>query len=171
MSNLLPSRTKSDEWARTRERILFVVAGAIALAACVVMLALVPAYSVARTAFVANSAQRDATDSTGPQEKALADSQAILSQLQAFAATSSAARITKDVLALRPKGITVDTISYAAGSPSTLILRGEAANRDLVKEYRFVLSADPRFISVAVPISALVGTDDGTFTLTITGRF
>lgn len=171
MSNLLPLRTKTEEWARTRERIMFAVACAVALAALVAALSLVPAYAVARTAFVANSAKQDASDSTGAQEKALADAQAMLSQLGSFVATSSAARVTADVLALKPKGVRIDGISYAAGSPSMLTLKGESADRDLVKEYRFALSADPRFVSVTVPISALVGTDDGTFTITISGRF
>lgn len=103
--------------------------------------------------------------------QSLAEAQALISQLSPILATNTPALITGEVIAARPKGISVEHIVYSGGTPGKLVVSGTAANRDAVNEYRAVLSQDPRFASVAVPINALVGASDNSFSLTLTGTF
>jgi hypothetical protein len=107
----------------------------------------------------------------GDQTKLVNDAQALVVQLGAVAATSSPARTVADVVAKRPKGVTLSRIVYTAGTPATLELTGAATQREQVSAYRALLASDSRFASVNVPINALLGADNGNFTITISGRF
>jgi hypothetical protein len=107
----------------------------------------------------------------GDQTKLVNDAQALVVQLGAVAATSSPARTVADVVAKRPKGVTLSRIVYTAGTPATLELTGAATQREQVSAYRALLASDSRFASVSVPINALLGADNGNFTITMTGRF
>ena len=40
-----------------------------------------------------------------------------------------------------------------------------------MSEYRDALSGSGRFVDVAVPVAALVGTQEGKFTITLSGSF
>ena len=65
----------------------------------------------------------------------------------------------------------VDQITYTAGSPSSLMLVGSADTTGGISAYRAALAADAAFASVSVPVGALVGTEGGRFSVTLSGTF
>ena len=79
--------------------------------------------------------------------------------------TSSPSSVIVAALANRPPGALVQNISYSVGT-AELRLTG-TAGRGAINVYRDALSADARFSSVSVPVSALVGTGDGRFSITL----
>jgi Tfp pilus assembly protein PilN len=83
-------------------------------------------------------------------------------------ATTTPSQVVAEALALRPKGVSVDHITYTSGS---VILDGTAASREGVNAYKKALGADARFTSVSVPLSDLTGAQGGHFSLTLLGNF
>jgi hypothetical protein len=102
----------------------------------------------------------------------MTNAKALLSELSPLvsASTTPTAVIT-EALSLRPPGITVDEISYTSGNPASLMLVGSAATNGAISAYKTALASDALFTSVSVPVGALVGTDGGRFSMTLSGDF
>ncbi len=169
MSNLLPNEAKIEVWSDTRSRILVGVGLSFFAGAVLAGAALAPSFLIMHGIQVKTSDEK--ADPTADQTQAILDAQALLSQISAVESTTSPAKIAAQAIAARPRGVTLTHVVYNAGTPATLMLVGNAPRREDVNAYRTALSADPRFSSVSVPINALVGTENGDFTLTITGSF
>lgn len=170
MSNLLPSDLRMNAWRTTRSRMLIATASLLLVTAAIAAIALLPSllvFAVTRSdSGVSTRSQESAQDT-----QSLADAQILVAQLSPILATSTPARITADVIAVRPKGVSIEHVVYSGGTPARLVVSGTATNRDAVNEYRATLSTDTRFTSVTVPINALVGSSDNSFSLTLTGAF
>lgn len=167
MSNLLPLDQRAATWGLMRTRILIGFAATLLGGALVCAGALAPSFLML---FTTQPPARDAAASASEDEsRAIADGGALLAQLAPRAGTSSPSTATAQAIALRPKGIHIAHVSYTS-KPQTLIITGDGP-REAVSAYRTLLAGDSRFASVVVPINALVGADNGSFTLTITGTF
>ncbi|MEN9561540.1 MAG: hypothetical protein RIQ56_813 [Candidatus Parcubacteria bacterium] len=168
MANLLLPEMVRNVKAKARDRLLLTWALLLTATAIVAALALLPSFLVLRIMEPGDrtALEKVREDKQGLQE--LAQSQAILKDLaNVVAATSSPSRAIREALMARPKGITVHNVTYS-GSPATLVISGNGASRDVISEYRENLLKDKRFMSVSIPVSALVGAEEsGAFSATV----
>lgn len=169
MSNVLPP--EELQLVQRRFRVRVVVAGSLTLilGAFVASLSLLPTFISVRIAHNSLANERDslssaATDDQSTQARALA----LLTALQGAFATSSPTGLLVHAIGLKPQGVTISSISYSQGQ---FLLGGNTARREAMSEYRTALERSHAFQSVAVPVSALVGTQGGHFTITLTGPF
>jgi hypothetical protein len=158
------------------ERARFILTGAVVALVCagVALLLLLPSYLAilfdmhnVAPAFTPVSPAQQTSDNN-----AIAHTNALLSVLAPIAAASSTPTDTiLDALSLRPSGVRIDQITYNTGTPSTIMLSGSADTNSEINAYQTALSADPHFASVSIPVGALVGTDGGRFSITLSGTF
>lgn len=165
MSNLLLAEKKIAAWRIGRDRMIIVFSLTLLFAAAVCALALLPSLLIFRSANAVVANAQPASDAAQDTHD-LAQAQALLSQLSALAGTSSPALIAADILAKKPKGVTITHVVYTA--PAQFVVSGSASGRDAANAYRAALAADPRFSSVVIPIDSLAGSDSADFSLTIT---
>lgn len=171
MSNLLPPAYARAQESKHLLRLGLLVAGLIATVGLVALASLAPSLAVVRVALDRAAPSALATTTAAAQDgEALTAAQAMLSQLTLIS-TGTPAALIEDILAKKPSSIAVHKFSYARGDPSTLVIAGTASRGESVNEFRFALSGDPRFKAVTVPIGALVGGKDGSFSITVTGSF
>lgn len=170
MTNLLPQKERTAiAWDMVHRQLL--AASLLLLgAAAVTLLALAPALLVFKFGSAGSSAAA-ALAKKNADTSAIAETQALLTQVVPTVGTSSPTTAIMAALTLREKGITIDHITFSVGNPSSLILSGSASVKDSVNSYRAILAADGHFSSVTVPVSALVGADSGKFTMTLAGIF
>lgn len=168
MANLLPPLALTQARSRLWFRALGVGAVALTVAALVAGLALIPAFLAAH---LADESLGDAgLSEVRPEEQAAAlRAQNYIRILGPLAsATSTGSDVIGAAVAARPPGVKITSIAYHAGS---LLVSGTAQNRQAVSAYRDALDADDRFTAISVPVAALVGAQDGRFTLTLNGSF
>ena len=136
------------------------------------MVTLVPAYAVlvvrmpagaTRGAQIASSTTATAADIALAQET-------IRGFAPVLQSTSSPETTIAAVLAVRPEDVDLSHLTYTQGKPSVIVLVGNAETRDYLNEYRVALTK-AHIGTVSVPVSTLVGTQDGQFTMTISGNF
>lgn len=166
MANVLPS-ARTTLALRMRARYIIVLGLTLSASAFVAILALLPAFisiSIARAGLTAESTHEAPTE-----QVEAARTLALIQTLSAFAGTTSPATVVPSVLALRSPGISVTSIRYTSGAPASLILSGTSAAREGVSGYRDALVSDGRFGKVSVPVAALVGTQEGRFSITLSG--
>lgn len=165
MSNVLPN-ARTTYLRRVRARFVIVLGLTFSAAAVVAILALLPAYiatSIARAGLVSSAGGE------APAEQAeAARTLALIQALTPFATTTSSGKLA-EALELRPPGVRVTSVRYSAGAPASLVLSGTSLRREGVNEYRDALLVDNRFGKVSVPVAALVGTQEGRFSITLTG--
>lgn len=165
MTNVLPnSRT-----AVRRLRARFAIVLGLTLAACalVALLALLPAFL---SISIARAGLSSETGGEAPVEQAeAARTLALIQTLNAFVATSSPSLTLEAALAIRPQGVSVNSVRYSGGASASLVLSGVSSRREGVNQYRDALLADGRFGKVSVPVAALVGTQEGRFSMTLSG--
>lgn len=139
----------------------FVILGAAALAA----LSLAPAE--VSLVFFSPPPARAAQGGVNPAQdrSATAHTEALLSAMRPFEATSSLADVS-EALSQLPSGVSVDTISYSIVGHS-LTITGKAQTPDQVNALRQALQKDTAFGNVSVPVSALLGSQGGGFTITM----
>lgn len=170
MANILPKEYQEAIWRHYRARFILALSASLAAAATVGFLTLLPTYIAVQAAAPGEAASQQETGETYDQ-KGLARALSIVEKISdPLTATTSPSSIMADVIAQKPAGATVDRLSYIAGEPARLTIHGTAP-RDAINAYRAALAKDARFTSVSVPVGALVGTEDGRYTITIFGTF
>lgn len=174
MTNVLPPQSQKILWQSYIARITIVASIAAIILAGIVALAIAPAKL---TLIIADNAMsygpQPTTDqiATPEDRAAITNTQALLTQAAPYMATStSVVNAISAALALRPKGVVVDHIAYTTGKANTIVLSG-TATRDQINAYKAAVSADTHFSSVYVPVETLVGSQDRTFTMTLSGKF
>lgn len=167
MTNLLPLPEQKAVWGTYRARFALVLALVLFALALTALLALAPSYLALEIA--APPAPTQAATTTTPSESTSVSRAQILIELLGplGSATSSPATAIEGALRDRPQGISVTHIVYTTAKPSSIELVG-TGSRDAVSAYQGALSKDTLFSAVSVPVSALVGSVDGHFTLTLT---
>lgn len=178
MSNVLPKETLRIEWGRFRNRLVLVGALVLLGTAALSALALLPSH-VALQVESQNPEQKgidgsgavtDANSREKSERNDIARAQALIeSVLPLVSSTSSPSEAIRAALALRPIGVRVDHISFVSGENATIAIYGISQGRENIHQYREALSNSGRFKSATVPVGALVGTDGGKFTITLSG--
>ncbi len=166
MANVLPI-ARTTLVRRMRARLLIVVSLTLSAAALIAILALLPAFisiSIARAGLV-SEAPAEASLEQGEAARTLA----LIQTLNTFVGTTSPSVKLLEALTLRPQGVSISSVRYTAGAPASLVLSGASARREGVSGYRDVLLSDGRFGKVSVPVAALVGTQEGRFSITLSG--
>lgn len=174
MANLLPHEALHNVQRIRRAR--FMLVGSLVALVCgaVAILALVPTYILASLGDPAkeNMLVGDVSLASSADRDDLSRAQVLSKELQPYASsTISMLPIIQEILDLRPKGVTISNINFSRGDLTTIIMSGEAPSRDEINAYRAILLQDPRYASVSVPLGALAGSEDGHFSVTITGMF
>ena len=172
MSNVLPEQAAKVVWRMYRAR--FIIAGSlVAIAAAALgILALLPSYLALHVDQTAVTVASSTPSSDQSDRDAIVRVQALLSVLLPYtSATTTSTDGLARAHAARPRGVIVNHVSYTAGKSGVLVLTGLASGREGVNAYRTALSADPFFKGVSVPIRDLTGSDDGKFSVTLSGNF
>ena len=171
MSNVLLPENQKRVLRMQRTRFLFIFAAVALLCAFLFYVALLPGYFALVVGDVKVKGETASASST-PPIAALRETMAAITQLHAsIGATTTPSEILQVILAAKPAGVSLDTLSYASGKPGKIIVSGNAQRSDLIQTYRAALDSDARFDSVNIPVSALVGSGDGSFTMTLSGTF
>lgn len=171
MANVIPREGLSKMQKRNTARFLLISSFMIAGAALVAILAILPAYVSVRIARASiESANQEAAGSMSADQDTAIRTQALITNLTPIAnATSSPSSALAFALAQKPAGISITTITYTGGSKPTILLTGTSQRREAMNTFRDALEASGRFSSVAVPVAALVGAQEGRFTITLNG--
>ena len=177
MANVLPRDALKG--IRSSYRARFVLVGSLAAIVCggIALLALAPAYVVLRIEENAMSGNvplvalpasaQDKSDRTD-----ISRAQVLLARLSPVASsTATSLDALNAAIRARPNGVVLQSLTYTAGKQGAIVLSGKAPSGTAVNAYRIALSADARFKSISVPISDLTGTQDGHFSVTLTGAF
>lgn len=171
MSNVLPQDGQKKIWTMYRSRFVLVTSIMLLALAAFAAAALIPtAVAVISTESAAEMSQDDAIEN----EAALAIdyAQALIQELgPRLSATSSPLETVIFALQARPGGVRVNRINYVAGEEEYRITFLGSAVREDVSAYRDALTRSGRFSGVAVPVGALVGANDGNFSIVMTGQF
>ncbi len=175
MTNLLPLQQQKNIRRSLRARLIIVGATAATVVAIVALLALMPSYLAVRYSISAsqNSAATSSLASAADRAQIL-ELQSLTTELRPFVASTTPTQAILFALAEKPTGISLDDITYAAGlsdASGQIVVSGAAHTPDLIRVYQEALTKDPHFKSASVPVGALVGTNDGRFSATLTGAF
>lgn len=172
MANVLPLEEKKRLDQSFRARYIGLGSLVLILAALVAILAMVPSFFAIRFARASLAPIETSARASSDDQKQANRAQALLGALKPqLAATSSPTSALTRALAVRPAGISITQISYSRGEPSKIVLTGTSASRDAINRFRGALEKDGAFSSVSIPVSALVGVQEGKFTATLTGNF
>lgn len=175
MSNLLPRETLQA--VRSTHRARFVLVGSLVGIICgvIALLALAPAYAVVTGERAASNdaAQDTSLESSTDRADVTRARELVKEFLPVATATTSVLTILDEVLAGRPAGIVITSMSVRRGNPGEIVLNGTAPSRNEINAYREVLSKNTRFesVSVPVPIGILTSSQGGAFSATLTGSF
>lgn len=173
MANVLPTQARKAVLRRLNARFIAVGSLALSLAAMIAILALSPSLVsvyAARGALISPPS----TDTSTLREDQLASTRTrLMVQLLSpvAASTSSPSGAIAEVIAVQPESISISQMQYSRGSPAKLTLSGVSSRREAVNNYRNALSEIGMFSDISVPVAALVGTQEGRFTMTLTGDF
>ena len=140
------------------------------VAALVSLIALLPAFISVR---IAGAALQKSDSEVAPQvredQKKQGRAIALVNALLPIAtATTSPSQAAITAISLKPAGMRINSLSYKKG---TVVVIGIADKREAISAYRDALEKSGQYTSVAVPIAALVGSQEGRFTITLTGAF
>lgn len=170
MSNVVTTQHKKNMDRAMRARFIMLAGAMLLLAAFVALLSLAPTYLFLRIATTAieRSEQNVPPEARQDQMISFATTNIVQALTPIANATSSPSAGIAAALALRPAGASITTVTYSKG---TLTLTGKAARRESITNYRAALEKSGLFSSVQIPVSALVGAQDGKFTITLKGTF
>lgn len=171
MTNILPVDTQKKVWRMYRSRFVIAIALVSLILSAIATLALVPGYLVMLIA------APPVNEVSIPQDAVVVDDTAALSKAQGLVqallpivnSTTSPSEIITSTLINKPRGITIEHVSYVSGKSAQLTIVG-SGNRDSISEYRDVLSKNSYFTNVSVPVGAFVS-QDGRFTISLSGNF
>jgi hypothetical protein len=170
MANVIPREGLSKMQKRNSAHFLLIGSLMLSAGAIVAILAILPAYVSVRIAHAAvDSSQRAAEENLSTDQAAALRTQGLLKHLAAVAsATTSPTEALTTALSQKPAGVSITVVSYTASSKS-MLLTGTSQRREAVTAFRDALEGSRRFTTVAVPVAALVGTQEGRFTVTLNG--
>ncbi len=170
MSNVLPLEAKNVARRRLRLRFILVTALVLLCAAGIASIAILPAFISVRIAEQALRIEVDeASKAVQTDQAEQARAFALIAALTPYAAaTTSPTQMVTSALTLKPAGLRITSARYDKGK---IILSGVTRDREALNAYREDLEKSALFKSVVIPVAALVGTQDGRFTITLSGAF
>jgi Tfp pilus assembly protein PilN len=169
MANVLPQKEKKRILREVRSRFILTLALVLLVGALVASASMLPAWISVRIAL--NGISHDSEMSQTVREDQAKHARAlalvnVLNPLLLSTTTPSGGLIA--ALTAKPAGMSITGINYTKGQ---LVLTGVSRDRQALNEYRETLEDEALFTSVNVPVAALVGTQDGRFTITLLGQF
>lgn len=173
MSNVIPEDALRKIGAVYRARSITAASLVALTAAALCAAALLPSYlalyesdrSVPTRPFSGAKSEQQIRDE-------LSHAQSIVSVLLPLvSATTTPVQAAQAALSARPASIRIDRITYTGGEGGALLIGGKGASRESINAYRKALDDDPHFTSVSVPVGDLAGTEDGRFSITLSGNF
>ncbi len=178
MSNLLPKEKLQIELSRFKNRLLLVGALAFLVTAVLSALMLIPSHVALKIEY--RNPEQQSADTAGATPAAITEqtserndlirAQALLLYVQTFVSTTtSPTEAINAALALRPQDVRVERISFISGGNGTMTISGVSQARESISGYKDALSKSGRFNSATVPVGALIGTEGGKFTITLSG--
>lgn len=171
MANVLTLEEKKNLDRRMRARFILVGALVLTIGAAVACLALLPALVSVQVAHASLNAPPEESAAARDDQQKASRAQVLVTALGSLAsATTSSANALAGALALRPTGISVTAITYQANA-HTIQLSGTSPRREAVNAFRDALEGSGAYSSVTVPVAALVGTQEGRFTITLKDGF
>ena len=174
MANLIPEKIRREMRGHAQARFILSTAVVAFVVAAIASLLLLPSYVMfsvhgpMRAGIGVSLSQRDRT---ADQAAVTHTNAAITLLLPLINASSTSIDTIQQAVSVRPVGVRIDGILYTKGTPASLMIVGSADTPSLVSAYRTALAGNPIFDSVTVPVGALVGTDGGRFSITISGNF
>lgn len=176
MTNVLPPEKLQQLRSGVRAKFVMTAALVLAVAAIAGLIALAPAFFVVYFSKIKSpaelSTQGDAEMQRRADQEIAARTRALLKEVATLTKKPiSPSEAITAAYSLSPKGVTVGGAAYTKGEPGTITLVGVAKSRDEVSAFRDALEGDDRFVTVSVPVAALVGVLEGNFTITLTGKF
>ena len=173
MANVLPPDEKKAADTRVRGRFILVAALMLLLSASISVLAMLPSFVTLHAANTALEESAQKIEKATKDDKDIATQAQVLSRalLPLASATTSPNEALAAALSLKPAGISIVTITYLTGAQGSLVLSGDAVNREAVNQYRDALSNSHMFTRVFIPVGALVGAQEGRVTITLNGAF
>jgi hypothetical protein len=170
MTNILPP--SADKRLRSEYRARFLLVGSIVLIVCAAffLFAMAPAEIALFTAIpVPVTSTQDSNTNAPSDAGVIKHAKLLVGVLAPFTATTSLDELSA-VLSARAAGISIESISYNV-TGKTITINGTANSPNAVNAYHLALQSDPRFTNVSVPIGALLGEQNGGFTMTVSGTF
>lgn len=169
MSNVLTPEGKKNLDVRLRARVILAASLILACGAIIACLALAPAIISVQVASASLATPSEEAEAAREDSTKAGRAQSLIAALGPLvSSTSSATNALDQALALQPADISISVITYTAES-NTIVLSGLSKGREAVNDFRDALEASDQFADVAVPVAALVGTQQGRFTITLKG--
>lgn len=177
MTNVLPTEALQAELGRFKNRLLLVGSLVFFGIAILSALALLPSHVALQVENKDLSQQGIGGSGTVPEankeaaeRSGIVRAQALIDRIAPIVSgTSTPSEAISAALALRPPGVLVDHISYVSGADETIMIYGISTERESIHKYRETLSNSGHFKNTSVPVGALVGTEGGKFTITLSG--
>ena len=173
MANILPPERLRLLKKTQRVRLLFALGTVASIAGIIALVALLPSYLAVQLG--PHAPEVGGNIKTASSTLAVSEAQnlvTVLQPLMSTTTTSTSVEAVQAAVSLKPPGVIIDRIEYSRGAISgAIVLGGEAKSASDIDAYRTRLSKDTHFTQVNVPVSALAGTSNGRFAITLTGRF
>lgn len=172
MANVLPEKNLSQIKNEYHARALVTFGGVLLLAS---LIASVPLFLASHNA--ANTSMIPKISDPSPEEiqfqKDVKRARALVFELKdAVYASSTPSQAIAVALSMKPAGIEVDQVNYTRDVKGAIAISGTAPSPEVLDTYRAALLKRPDLYSeVALPVQALVNSEGGRFTLTLTGAF
>lgn len=172
MANLLPPNGLKRARGFYRSRLIFTGSVMAIVCACIAILSLLPVYVIVSGADVPEDKDAEATLQESADREDIAQARLLLKALQPTATTSiSVLSIWQEIISARPAGTFITSLSLKRGEDGEIVIGGASLSREDVNSFREALSRNPRFRSVNLPLSALVGASGAPFDITLRGTF
>lgn len=172
MANVLPPEDQKIIMRTQIARFVLVFSAVALICACATYLALTPSYLTLVFGDVKVQSNLGGHASTTSDASVMRETKATITQLNSItSATSSASQILSAIISEKPEGVTISELNFTSGSPGKIVIVARAARLNLIQTYRDTLKADAHFESVNIPVSALVGSANDNFTITLSGTF
>lgn len=171
MANVLPPEVQKKVWGMYRARFVLILSIVLIVLSGLTALALFPSYIALYVAAPSLINAADSSVDVGDAAISLERSQTLIRELlPVLTATSSAMATVENALSVKPTGVRITRLTYSSGTEGKIILIG-SGTRDGVSAYKDALVGLGIFSGIAVPVSALVGSNGGTFSVVLTGNF
>jgi hypothetical protein len=169
MANVLPIENQKDSQRRQVVRFTLVFAEVMIGCALVAFIVLLPSYLALH---IGLQQATSGVASTTTEQLMIRNTKATIAQINAaVAATTTPSTLLQAILAAKPAGVSITSIIYMGGQSGKIVVSANSGHADLIQTFRTTLQADSHFNAVSIPVSALVASTNGDFTVTLTGAF